>query len=134
MKACASNSYTSVVRAVLDRTGLVAFFGERVFCADRVERPKPAPDVYLAAARGLGVEAAACLVVEDSIAGVTAARAAGMTVLGFVGGSHIGHGGQGAQSHVLALRDAGAVDVFDRMAALPELAGKWIRDAAAGVR
>jgi HAD superfamily hydrolase (TIGR01509 family) len=128
VKACASNSYTAVVRTVLDRTGLVAFFGERVYCADQVERPKPAPDVYLAAARGLGVEPAACVVVEDSVAGVTAARAAGMTVLGFVGGSHTGHAGP---THVLALRDAGALDVFDRMSALPALVDKRMRSGAA---
>ncbi|PXW24288.1 HAD family hydrolase [Paraburkholderia caballeronis] len=125
-KACASNSYTAVVRQVLDRTGLVAFFGDRVYCADLVERPKPAPDVYLAAARGLGVEPAACVVVEDSVAGVTAAHAAGMTVLGFVGGSHIGH------AHALALRDAGASDVFDQMDALPELIAQRMRNAAVG--
>ena len=125
-KACASNSYAAVVRSVLERTGLVAFFGERVYCADQVERPKPAPDVYLAAARGLDVEPAACIVVEDSVAGVTAARAAGMTVLGFVGGSHIGH------AHTLALRDAGASDVFDRMSALPALAAALMRNAAVG--
>jgi HAD superfamily hydrolase (TIGR01509 family) len=128
-KGCASNSYTTVVRTVLDRTGLVRFFGDRVYCADQVERPKPAPDVYLAAARGLDVEPAACIVVEDSVAGVTAARAAGMTVLGFVGGSHTGHAGS---AHVLALRDAGALDVFDRMAALPELVAKRRQGATAG--
>jgi len=126
-KGCASNSYTDVVRTVLERTGLVAFFGDRVYCADQVERPKPAPDVYLAAARGLAVEPAACVVVEDSVAGVSAARAAGMTVLGFVGGSHTGHAGA---AHVLALRDAGAVEVFDTMAALPALVEQRMRDAA----
>lgn len=130
-KACASNSYTNVVRTVLDRTGLVEFFGERVYCADQVERPKPAPDVYLAAARGLGVDPAACVVVEDSVAGVSAARAAGMTVLGFVGGTHAGHAGP---AHVLALRDAGALDVFDRMTALPALVEKRMARATAGSR
>ena len=129
-KGCASNSYTAVVRTVLERTGLVAFFGERIYCADQVERPKPAPDVYLAAARGLAVEPAACLVVEDSVAGVTAARAAGMTVLGFVGGSHTSHAGP---EHALALRDAGALDVFDRMAALPELVAQRMRHAPAAL-
>jgi HAD superfamily hydrolase (TIGR01509 family) len=127
IKGCASNSYTNVVRTVLDRTGLVTFFGDRVYCADQVERPKPAPDVYLAAARGLGVEPAACIVVEDSVAGVTAARAAGMTVLGFVGGSHIS---DADPEHVLALRDAGAAEVFDKMVALPALVARRMRDAA----
>lgn len=126
-KACASNSYAAVVRSVLERTGLVAFFGERVYCADQVERPKPAPDVYLAAARGLGVEPAECVVVEDSVAGVSAARAAGMAVLGFVGGTHAGVAGP---AHVLALRDAGALDIFDTMAALPALVEKRMPGAA----
>ncbi len=125
-KACASNSYTAVVRAVLARTGLAPLFGERIYCADRVARPKPAPDVYLAAAEGLGVAPAACLVVEDSVAGVSAARAAGMTVLGFVGGTHVGDG------HGDALRSAGARDVFDDMATLPQRVAHWMQAVEAG--
>jgi HAD superfamily hydrolase (TIGR01509 family) len=82
VKGCASNSFRPYVETVLTRTGLVRFFGERLFCADAVPNPKPAPDVYLAAARGLGLAPSACLVVEDSVTGVTAASAAGMTVLG----------------------------------------------------
>lgn len=112
-KACASKSYTAVVRAVMKRTGLDAQFGERVYCADTVARPKPAPDVYLAAARGLGVAPAACLVIEDSVAGVTAAKAAGMTVFGFTGGTHVGAG------HDEALLAAGARVLFDDMTTLP---------------
>lgn len=53
--ACASNSRRVYVEAVLSRTGLKRFFGERLFCADSVARPKPSPDVYLAAAHTLGV-------------------------------------------------------------------------------
>lgn len=49
--ACASNSRRHYVDATLRRTGLKRFFGERLFCADGVARPKPAPDVYLAAAQ-----------------------------------------------------------------------------------
>ncbi|HEY4298983.1 MAG TPA: HAD family phosphatase, partial [Paraburkholderia sp.] len=55
LKGCASNSFRPYVENVLARTGLVRFFGERLFCADAVPNPKPAPDVYLAAARGLGL-------------------------------------------------------------------------------
>ena len=76
------------VETVLERTGLVRFFGDRLFCADTVPNPKPAPDVYLAAAQDLGSRPRRCLVVEDSVTGVTAASAAGMTVLGFIGGGH----------------------------------------------
>jgi len=127
-KACASNSYTDYVQAVLARTGLVRFFGPHVFCADTVERPKPAPDVYLAAARAFRVTGAACLVVEDSVTGVTAARAAGMAVLGFVGGGHA------SEDNVNALRHAGAQDIFDDMSRLPALVNQWLAERAAGVR
>jgi HAD superfamily hydrolase (TIGR01509 family) len=119
-KACASNSYTPYVERVLARTGLVRFFGSAVFCADRVERPKPAPDVYLAAARALSVGGGACIVVEDSAAGVAAATAAGMAVLGFVGGTHA------TDAHVAALREAGAAVVFEDMRELPALVARWL--------
>ena len=125
VKACASNSYTAVVRAVLSRNGLDAFFGERVYCADQVAKPKPAPDVYLAAAQGMGVAPAACLVVEDSVAGVSAARAAGMTVLGFVGGTHVG------DAHALELREVGASEIFDEMSMLPARVAYWMQKAQA---
>jgi HAD superfamily hydrolase (TIGR01509 family) len=125
VKACASNSYTAVVRAVLLRNGLETFFGERVYCADQVAKPKPAPDVYLAAAHGVGVAPAACLVVEDSVAGVSAARAAGMTVLGFVGGTHVG------ETHALELREAGASEIFDDMSTLPARVAYWMQKAQA---
>jgi HAD superfamily hydrolase (TIGR01509 family) len=126
VKACASNSYTDVVREVLARNGLDRFFGERVYCADIVASPKPAPDVYLAAARGMGVAAAACLVVEDSVTGVSAARAAGMTVLGFVGGTHVG-----GDAHAHELRDAGASEIFDDMSTLPARVAQWMNKAEA---
>jgi HAD superfamily hydrolase (TIGR01509 family) len=125
VKACASNSYTAVVRAVLLRNGLETFFGERVYCADQVAKPKPAPDVYLAAAHGVGVAPVACLVVEDSVAGVSAARAAGMTVLGFVGGTHVG------ETHALELREAGASEIFDDMSTLPARVAYWMQKAQA---
>lgn len=127
-KACASNSFTPYVETVLKRTGLVRFFGERRFCADMVENPKPAPDVYLAAARTLRVSTAHCLVVEDSVTGVTAARAAGMSVLGFIGGGHATEG------QIDALRRAGASVVFDDMTRLPALAGEWLQNATFEIR
>jgi beta-phosphoglucomutase-like phosphatase (HAD superfamily) len=118
-KACASNSFRPYVEAALARTGLAKFFGDRLFCADAVPQPKPAPDVYLAAARGLNVTPDACLVVEDSVTGVTAATAAGMTVIGFVGGGHA------SDAQIDALREAGAQQVFDDMRQLPELVARW---------
>jgi HAD superfamily hydrolase (TIGR01509 family) len=119
IKACASNSFRPYVEAALARTGLAKFFGERLFCADAVPRPKPAPDVYLAAARGLNVAPDACLVVEDSVTGVTAATAAGMTVIGFVGGGHA------SAAQIDALRRAGAQQIFDDMRELPERVQRW---------
>lgn len=92
--AVVSNSPLERVRRMLDRTALRTFFGDRLFCAEMVARPKPFPDVYLAAAESLGAAPARSIAVEDSVAGVTAAAAAGMSVIGFLGGSHIkpGHG------------------------------------------
>jgi HAD superfamily hydrolase (TIGR01509 family) len=118
-KACASNSFRAYVQTVLARTGLDAFFGERLYCADAVAMPKPAPDVYLAAASGFGLASSACLVVEDSVTGVTAASAAGMTVLAFIGGGHA------SESQIGALRAAGAAHVFDDMTQLPALVDQW---------
>lgn len=122
-KACASNSFSSYVDAVLQRTGLVRFFEDRRFCADMVASPKPAPDVYLAAARAMRVDPLRCLVVEDSVTGVTAAKAAGMPVLGFIGGGHATEGQIGA------LERAGAEIVFDDMARLPALVDHWLQHA-----
>ncbi|ANB73847.1 HAD family hydrolase [Paraburkholderia phytofirmans] len=124
-KGCASNSFRPYVESVLARTGLVRFFGNRLFCADAVPNPKPAPDVYLAAARGLGLAPSACLVVEDSVTGVTAATAAGMTVLGFIGGGHA------SDAQIDALHAAGARHVFDDMLQLPELVAQWTLSATA---
>ncbi|WP_434107210.1 HAD family hydrolase [Paraburkholderia caffeinilytica] len=124
-KACASNSFRPYVENVLARTGLVKFFGDRLFCADAVPNPKPAPDVYLAAAQGVGLAPSACLVVEDSVTGVTAATAAGMTVLGFIGGGHA------SDAQIDALHAAGARHVFDDMLQLPELVAQWTLSATA---
>ena len=124
-KACASNSFRAYVQTVLARTGLEAFFGGRLYCADAVAKPKPAPDVYLAAASGFGLASSACLVVEDSVTGVTAASAAGMTVLAFIGGGHA------SESQIDALRGAGASHVFDDMTQLPALVDQWTQRVTA---
>ncbi|MFD8233355.1 HAD-IA family hydrolase [Streptomyces sp. NPDC059696] len=64
-------------------TGLAPFFGDRVYCADDVTRGKPAPDLFLHAAVRMGVDPAHAVVVEDSVPGVDAATAAGMTSIGY---------------------------------------------------
>lgn len=78
--ALASSAHAEVIAAALGATGLEGVF-RVVVSSDEVKSGKPEPDVYLEAARRLGVAAARCLVVEDSYNGVRAARAAGMTVV-----------------------------------------------------
>lgn len=81
----ASGSSHAKIAAALAAVGLAPRFAGRVYSTDDVARRKPHPDVYLHAARAMGVAPAACLAIEDSPTGVTAARAAGMAVLGLVG-------------------------------------------------
>ena len=78
--AVASSAHADVIAAALDATGLDDCFGV-VVSSDEVAHGKPAPDVYLEAARRLAVDPAACLVIEDSRNGVLAGKAAGMTVV-----------------------------------------------------
>ncbi|MFC4030944.1 HAD family hydrolase [Streptomyces polygonati] len=82
----ASSTSHAGLRHTLGLTGLYERFAGRVFSAADVARGKPAPDLFLHAARSLGVEPARCLVVEDSRYGVEAARAAGMRSYGYYGG------------------------------------------------
>lgn len=84
----ASSSDIDRVSLSLDVTGLRAHFGDRIYTAQMVARGKPAPDLFLYAADKMGAQPARTLVIEDSVSGVQAAKAAGMTVWGFVGGSH----------------------------------------------
>ena len=86
---CAATS-SSAERAhhSLRAAGLAARFEGRVYTVSMVERPKPAPDLFLHAAAAMGVDPKACLVVEDSNLGIAAAQAAGMTAWQFTGGSH----------------------------------------------
>jgi beta-phosphoglucomutase-like phosphatase (HAD superfamily) len=97
----------------LEVTGLASLFGGNVFSADQVARGKPAPDLYMFAARTFRVSPENCIVVEDSALGVRAARAAGMSVIGFTGGVHAGK----AAAEPLAA--AGACPVISSMAELP---------------
>ena len=104
------------VKLQLTRTGLVELFQqdarEHIFSSTEVDRSKPAPDVYLLAARTMDVDPSRCVVVEDSPTGVTAGVAAGMTVLGYAALNDAGE-----------LREAGARAIFTDMRQLPELIG-----------
>ncbi|MEU3374821.1 HAD family hydrolase [Streptomyces sp. NPDC006660] len=82
----ASSGSHEKMRHTLGVTGLHDRFAGRVFSSTEVARGKPAPDLFLHAARRMGVDPAACVVVEDSRPGVQAARAAGMRAFGYAGG------------------------------------------------
>ena len=88
-RAIASSSRAEYIGWALGLFGLDHHFGDHVYSADGWDRGKPFPDIYLAAAKGLGVDPARCLAIEDSPTGARAALAAGMTVVGFCGAGHI---------------------------------------------
>jgi HAD superfamily hydrolase (TIGR01509 family) len=89
LKAVASSSTTKGLEKKLRMTGLWDRFAPHIYSAEHVEHSKPAPDLFLLAAHELGVAPSQCLVIEDSVNGVKAAHAAGMTVWGFMGGGHM---------------------------------------------
>jgi HAD superfamily hydrolase (TIGR01509 family) len=107
----ASSSDVDRVSLSLGLTGLAAHFGERLYTAQMVERGKPAPDLFLFAAERMQADPRRTLVIEDSVSGVKAAKAAGMTAWGFVGGSHY----QSRDGKTI-LTEAGADRIFARMA------------------
>jgi HAD superfamily hydrolase (TIGR01509 family) len=87
----ASSSQRERIELSLAATGLLDHFKGAIFSATLVENGKPAPDLFLYAAAAMRVDPSACLVVEDSPAGIVAAQAAGMAVCAFTGGSHTVH-------------------------------------------
>ena len=107
----ASSSDVDRVSLSLSLTGLAPHFDNRLYTSQMVERGKPAPDLFLHAAERMQADPRRTLVIEDSISGVAAGKAAGMTVWGFVGGSHY----QSRDGKAI-LREAGADRVFGRMA------------------
>jgi len=123
----ASSSSPERVAISLDVTGLRALFGSRLYSATMVARGKPAPDLFLHAAHVLGVEPARCLVIEDSPAGILAARTAGMRVFAYMGGGHVAQAGLRAQVEQLA-PDA----VFDDMHRLADLVASLGNNKTAG--
>ena len=110
-RCVASSSEQDKIALSLSQTGLAQLFGDKVYSAQQVARGKPFPDLFLFAARQMGVDAKNCVVIEDSFYGARAARAAGMSVLGYAG-----------SGFARQLADEGA-QVFDSMTALPGLLG-----------
>lgn len=108
----ASNGHHDGIRNSLALTSLLGRFEGRVFSASEVAFGKPAPDLFLHAARAMGVDPARCAVVEDSAYGIRAARAAGMRAFGYCGGL----------TPAARLEGPGTV-LFDDMRELPALLG-----------
>ncbi len=112
--AVASGADKPKVVMQLEKVGMLPYFGELVFSGHDLPRTKPWPDVYLAAAAAVGIAPQRCLVIEDSVPGLTAGVRAGATVWGYCPRVN-------AHSTPEQLRAAGAAFVFDNMADLPHL-------------
>jgi HAD superfamily hydrolase (TIGR01509 family) len=116
-RCVASSGSQKKIRNSLTLTGLLEYFDPHLFSAQdpHIVHGKPAPDLFLHVAKSMGAEPLACVVIEDAVPGVQAGKAAGMRVLGFMGGGHCGPG------HDAKLIDAGADKVFDDMSKLLDL-------------
>jgi HAD superfamily hydrolase (TIGR01509 family) len=118
-KCVASSGTPEKIRHGLECAGLYEQLSPHIFSATQVKRGKPAPDLFLYAAKEMRAAPERCLVIEDSVPGVTGAVTAGMIVLGFHGGSHC------LPAHAEKLREAGAAVLFDDMRQLPDLVRKF---------
>ena len=127
LPCCVASSGTlERIRYALDVTGLLPLLEPHLFSATMVKRGKPAPDLFIHAAASMRTHPRNCLVVEDSPAGIAAARAAGMHVFAFTGGSH-------ASNPALKARLASTEPdfIFADMLQLPDLiAGLGAREKA----
>lgn len=108
-RCVASSTGLNQLRKNLTTAGLIDLFGDHVFSVSQVKRGKPAPDVFLFAASQMGADPADIVVIEDTVAGVTAARRAGMRVIGFTGANH---GGEGLDARLIT---AGAGTIIHHM-------------------
>jgi HAD superfamily hydrolase (TIGR01509 family) len=122
----ASSGSHQRMRVSLGSTSLYERLAPNIFSASQVKNGKPAPDLFLFAASEMEVPPERCVVIEDSVAGIAGARAAGMTVFGFCGGSHCGPG------YAEILRQAGADLTFDDMRQLPDLVRRADADILTG--
>jgi HAD superfamily hydrolase (TIGR01509 family) len=123
-KCVATSSSPPRVARTLRITGLVDYFKDDVFTASEVPNGKPAPDLFLHAAARMQVAPENCLVIEDSMAGILAANAAGMAVWRYVGGSHM----KGFSTADLAT--PAGVPVFDNWAEFYHMAPQLKRKGA----
>lgn len=121
----ASSGHPDRIRLALTVTGLLEFLDPHIYSASMVARGKPEPDLFLHAARDMGVAPAECLVIEDSPAGVDAAQSAGMQVFAFTGGSHARHA-----ALIAAMAKRKPDRVFEDMRLLPDMIADLRADAA----
>ena len=120
-RCIASSSSPERLVLSLEVLNMTPLFEGRVFSASNVARGKPHPDIFLHAAEQLGIAPRDCIVIEDSVGGVTAGRAAGATVIGFTAAGHIQPG------HDAKLREAGADHVVASFAELDRVIGPLLR-------
>lgn len=123
-RCVASSSQPFRIRKALGVTGLLDRFEPWIYSASMVARGKPFPDLFLLAATGMGVDPAACVVIEDSEAGLRAAASAGMIGVGFIGGGHAALPGYAER-----LRAAGAREVVADMRDLPGVVARLRHEA-----
>ncbi len=112
----ASSSQPERIRLSLEVTGLLKRLEPYIFSASMVSRGKPAPDLFLHAAEQMKTPPHHCLVIEDSAAGVEAAKSAGMRVFAFTGGAHAG-----GETYLQTLTQLAPDHIFDDMRALPDM-------------
>lgn len=118
-RCVASSSKPERIALSLTVTGLFPLLEPHIYSATMVENGKPAPDLFLHAAREMGFSPEACLVIEDSSAGVEAAKRAGMRVFAFTGATHARH-----PAHLQRITALEPDLVFDNMTDLPGLIGR----------
>jgi HAD superfamily hydrolase (TIGR01509 family) len=129
----ASSSAPQKLRLGLEATGLHSRFGENIVSASYVAQGKPAPDVFIYAAGWMRAQIEHCVVIEDSIPGVEAARKAGIRTFGFVGGSHCPPGHEerllaaGAEHVLRNIRDLEQClpEAFEGIGIQPHVKPKW---------
>jgi len=114
-RCVASNGSLGKMEFTLGLTQLYDKLAPHIFSAEMVKEGKPEPDLYLLAAEKMGVAPERCVVVEDSLVGITAAHRAGMRVLAFAGATH------GGDDHITALEESPALLIFEDMHQLPSL-------------
>ncbi len=120
-----SNSSSERLDMMLTKVGLKPYFDGHIYSAKNLgaDRVKPKPDIFLHGAQQFNVSPDRVIVIEDSVHGITGARAAGMRVIGFTGASHT------YPSHADRLTDAGAETVISRMQDLPatiQALSEWV--------